>query len=75
MQIDAADQSALRTCARLCWQRRDALNLSTAEREQVLIAWMAIGDTGEGEAASEALQALRTAESQQRKFDQILSQT
>jgi hypothetical protein len=74
-KFDATDLTALRACARLCWQRREQLALTSQEREQVLIAWMAIGGAEEGEAASEALQALRSAESQQRKFDQLLSQT
>lgn len=73
MPLDRHDTAALRLCARLCWQRREDLGLTDAEIEQVLIAWMAVGDAKEGEAASELLRARREAERHQTKFDQLLS--
>jgi hypothetical protein len=73
MQIDQTDLTALRACARLCWQRREQLALTDAETEQVLSAWMAVGTPTEGEAASELLRARRDAERHQANFDRLLS--
>lgn len=64
--------AALRSCAMICWRNRALLNLSPAEREQALVAWMAVGSPAESEAASEALAALRAAEAMQLKFDSVL---
>jgi hypothetical protein len=71
--FDDTDQTALRTCALLCWENREQLALAPKQIEHVLIAWMAIGAPKEAEAAAEALAALRNAEDKQFKFTQLLN--
>ncbi len=71
-EVDATDVQALRACAALCWQRRADLKLEDAQIEQVLIAWMAVGEPQEAAAASELLAARREAERKQAKFDGLL---
>lgn len=72
MQIDPTDLKALRACAKICWQRRADLGLADAEIEQVLIAWMKVGNEAEAEIASDLLAARRAAERHQSKFDSLL---
>lgn len=71
--LSSADQNAVRFCAQICWRRRKELQLSDAELEQVLIAWMTGGTNAEAEAASELLAARRKAEAKQAEFDALLS--
>jgi hypothetical protein len=70
--LDNTDRAALRTCALLCWERRDQLQLGLKDVEQVLIAWSAVGNPNEAEAAAELLAALRKADLKQLKFTQLL---
>lgn len=71
-KLDPTDLKALRTCAAICWQRRAELHLADPEVEQVLIAWMSIGNDAEAEAATEVLSARRESELKQSKFDGLL---
>ena len=73
MPIDDTDRKALRNCALICWQKREELALKPAEVDEVLVAWMAVGTDGEGEAASTLLAARKDAEQKQANFDRILS--
>lgn len=70
--LDDVDRAAVRMCALICWQRRAELELTDAELEQVLIAWMAVGANTEAEAASVLLAARRDAERKQQRFDGLL---
>jgi len=71
--LDADECEALRTCARLCWQHRAELKLAEPVIDDVLVAWMAIGTTEEGQAASELLSARRERDAKQANFDGVLN--
>lgn len=70
--MDEIDQKAIRHVALLAWDGRDKLGLTSADIEQLLIAWMAVGTLEEAEAASALLAAQRAAASQQTNFDRLL---
>lgn len=72
-EMTSLEVAALRFCAATCWQRREELGLSPEQTEQVLLAWLTIGNAAEGEAAAAALAALRFAQAKQLEFSALLT--
>lgn len=73
MSLSPDEREALRECALICWQSREALGLNGHQVDRVLLAWEKVGTDTEAEAAAEVRAARMAAERKQAEFSSLLT--